>query len=89
MRLETDAIPQAVWADHRPWLESPKAVAAELGITTAECLRRARGETRPYDFSLHMLREGSVLWIYRPARRAQMERTTSLRNAQHTTKGIR
>jgi hypothetical protein len=79
MRLETDAIPQAVWADHRPWLESPKAVAAELGITTAECLARARGETQPRDYSLFTVNEGPVVWIYRPARRAQMERTTSLR----------
>lgn len=84
MRLETDVIPRAVWDEHRPWLESPKAVAAELGITTAECLRRARGESAPFDFSLHLVREGAVLWIYRPHRRAQMERATSLRSGSPT-----
>lgn len=70
-------IPAHVWADHRPWLESPKAVAAELGITTAECLARARGETQPRDFSLHLVREGAALWIYRPHKRASVLRTVA------------
>lgn len=72
---EHDVIPASVWDEYRPWLESPKSVAAELGITTAEVLARARGESTPFDFSLHLVREGPALWIYRPHKRA-----TSLRS---------
>lgn len=74
-------IPRHVWAEYRPHLESPRAVAAELGITTAEVLARARGETTPIDFSLHLVREGSVLWIYRPHKR-----TASLRSGAHSAR---
>ena len=58
-------IPQHVLDAYRSQLESPKAVAAELGITTAEVLARARGT----DLELHAISIDGAVWIYR-ARRA-------------------
>ena len=65
----------------RPWLESPRAVAAELGITTAECLARARGNPAAHHFTLALVHHEGAVWIYRPHRRARMERDVSLRSA--------
>lgn len=55
-----------MWAAWRPFLESPKAVAAELGMTTAELLASARNEQDGRRFEYHLIREGNALHVWRP-----------------------
>lgn len=67
--MTTGAIAPEVLAAYRSRLESPKALAAELGITTAEVLARARGS----DLELHAVTIDGAVWIYRPKRAASNE----------------
>ena len=68
---------------YRPYLESPRAVAADLGISTAEVLSLLRGDPAKHHFTLHPVRDGNVVWIVRPYRVAKMQRRASLRSEQH------
>lgn len=56
---------------YRHQLESPKVVAAELGITTAEVLARARGNS----LDLHPVTVSGAVWIWR-ARRPDLRSAT-------------
>lgn len=54
-----------------------------------ERLSLARGNPAAHHFTLSLVHRDGAVWVYRPHRVAAMQRGASLRNAQHTTKGIR
>lgn len=54
------------WERWLPFMESPKAVAVELGMTTAEFLAICRDDQDDRRWDFHLMRKDGMLMVWRP-----------------------